>query len=683
MPGAGTPSLKGAGCDVTALLGRGDLLSVDGADPSVEGGQVRKPRAGFTMSRALLCCWIGGIPAAALLPLVPGAALAASARMPVASISPNTAENNILYSVSCASASECWTVGQYQVGSIYQTLVEKWDGSSWSIVSSPNAGAQSNWLDSVTCASLSECWAVGWYDVGSIYQTLIEGWDGSSWSIVSSPNLTSSQDRLLSVACESTSECWAVGDSLGNGDPLTQTLIQEYNGTAWSVVASADLGSAWGSLSGVTCVSASECWAVGYSTTDKNATLQTLVEYYDGIEWSLEPSGNSSDAYNELTGVACTSANRCWAVGFTEYSGGGRTLIEYYDGSTWSVFASPGLTTLQNNLFAVTCTSSSDCWAVGSTYTPGEPELTLTEQYNGTSWSVVSAVNPSSDDNTSSGVACISASECWMVGIDYNSAGPIQALIENWNGTSWTVNVDESSPSVVFDTWKGNLDLTASGGTYRSSGTKGATATFKFTGTGITWVTRKGPFQGIASVAIDGKSKGNVDLYAATSQSFSQGYSGLSSKKHTIVIKVTGTKDAASGNTNAAVDAFIVGLTTTQETSPKVTYDSWAGGTSASASGGTYRTDGKAKATSGLTFTGTGVTWVTATGPSEGKATVTVDGSLVETVDLYSPTVDWQVAEPITGLTSGSHTILITVLGTKDAASAGKSVVVDAFVVDS
>jgi hypothetical protein len=146
---------------------------------------------------------------------------------------------------------------------------------------------------------------------------------------------------------------------------------------------------------------------------------------------------------------------------------------------------------------------------------------------------------------------------------------------------------------------------------------------------------------------------------------------------------VTGTKDSTSHNTNVAVDAFIVGLTTTQETSPKVTYDSWTGGASASASGGTYRTDGKAKSTSGLAFTGTGVTWVTATGPSEGKATVTVDGSVVETVDLYSPTVVWQVVETVTGLTSGSHTILITVLGTKDATSAGTQVVVDAFVVAS
>ena len=76
-------------------------------------------------------------------------------------------------------------------------------------------------------------------------------------------------------------------------------------------------------------------------------------------------------------------------------------------------------------------------------------------------------------------------------------------------------------------------------------------------------------------------------------------------------------------------------------------------------------------------------TWVTATGPSEGKATITIDGVSKGTIDLYSPTVNWRVPEAFTGLTSGAHTILVTVLGTKDRAATGTQVVVDAFVVDS
>src|SRR5207249_3824675 len=126
---------------------------------------------------------------------------------------------NILYSVTCASASECWAVGYSTdfigTSTVYRTLIERWDGSSWTIVSSPNVtGNTYIYLNAVTCASASQCWAVGDYAAGSAGQTLIERWDGSSWTIVSSPPNTSSDAyNLFGVTCESASDCWAVGQT--------------------------------------------------------------------------------------------------------------------------------------------------------------------------------------------------------------------------------------------------------------------------------------------------------------------------------------------------------------------------------------------------------------------------------------------------------------------------------------
>src|SRR4029077_533555 len=56
-----------------------------------------------------------------------------------------------------------------------QTLIERWNGTSWAIVSSPNTSAtQSNLLYSVTCGSVSDCWAVGYYyNASSGAQTLV------------------------------------------------------------------------------------------------------------------------------------------------------------------------------------------------------------------------------------------------------------------------------------------------------------------------------------------------------------------------------------------------------------------------------------------------------------------------------------------------------------------------------
>src|SRR5205823_2250513 len=112
----------------------------------------------------------------------------------------------------------CWAVGLYNTGKNYQTLVERWNGASWTMVASPNlVTTDANYLDGLTCVSASDCWAVGLYEAaanfqdGHAFQTLIERWDGTSWSIVPSPNATTTNNALYGVTCVSASDCWAAG----------------------------------------------------------------------------------------------------------------------------------------------------------------------------------------------------------------------------------------------------------------------------------------------------------------------------------------------------------------------------------------------------------------------------------------------------------------------------------------
>src|SRR3989442_4417555 len=103
------------------------------------------------------------------------------------------------------------------VGTVFAMLSFAAAAATWSIVSSPNTDAtQSNQLSGVTCLSASDCWAVGsYFNAASVAQPLIEHWDGTSWAIVPSPNTGSEQGNLLSglagVTCVSASDCWAVG----------------------------------------------------------------------------------------------------------------------------------------------------------------------------------------------------------------------------------------------------------------------------------------------------------------------------------------------------------------------------------------------------------------------------------------------------------------------------------------
>lgn len=232
--------------------------------------------------------------------------------------------------------------------------------------------------------------------------------------------------------------------------------------------------------------------------------------------------------------------------------------------------------------------------------------------------------------------------------------------------------------SAALDGWAPFSDGT---GTYRASKTAGNTAQFTFSGTSIKWLTKKGPAQGNAQVLIDGVSKGTFDTYASAYQSSTLSFTGLASASHKIVVKALGTKNAAASAANVAIDGFTVGTTTTQESSAKVLYDKWKGVTNSSASGGTLRTNPTAGSTASLTFSGTSVGWVTVTGPGWGKAEVFIDGASKGVVDLYAVAVRYQTIKSYSGLASGSHTIMVKVLGTKNASSTANTVAVDGFVV--
>src|SRR5205807_988086 len=128
---------------------------------------------------------------------------------------PSGAQGSGLSGVACASTSACTAVGDYTNSSgVIVTLAERWNGSSWAIQSTPNpSGAQASVLSGVACASTTACTAVGRYDSSGVTATLAEGWNGSSWTIQSTPNPSGAQDITLSgVACASTTVCTAVGN---------------------------------------------------------------------------------------------------------------------------------------------------------------------------------------------------------------------------------------------------------------------------------------------------------------------------------------------------------------------------------------------------------------------------------------------------------------------------------------
>src|SRR5439155_1775207 len=88
---------------------------------------------------------------------------------------------------------------------------------------------------------------------------------------------------------------------------------------------------------------------------------------------------------------------------------------------------------------SVTPLSSSDVWAVGSA-----GSQTLTEHWDGASWSRVPSPNPlpsSKGNNFLTGVTALSYNDVWAVGatLDFTLGGLEQTVTMKWNGVSWTV----------------------------------------------------------------------------------------------------------------------------------------------------------------------------------------------------------------------------------------------------
>jgi len=268
------------------------------------------------------------------------------------------------------------------------------------------------------------------------------------------------------------------------------------------------------------------------------------------------------------------------------------------------------------------------------------------------------------------------------------------------NATSGGPTRSEETAATLAGAWSqitsAGAGVTLSGGQAVFSGTAGDTATFTFTGTGVSWIGFPCEQCGTARVHLDGSSVVTIDTYAASRPAASgvlYSTTGLPSGSHTLVIEVTGAANASSSGTYVVVDAFDVagapagggggGGTAhrVEETDPSVAYaGSWLTQSRSDLSGGTVVESNDLNGTATVTFTGTSVTWIGFKGPWAGIAQVYVDGTLKSTVDTYAPTEQAQaVMYTASGLTSGSHTLMVKVTGTWNASSTSAWIVVDAF----
>jgi hypothetical protein len=294
---------------------------------------------------------------------------------------PSSADQSIT-GVSCVGSpiAYCALVGYYQIasGAPNQGFIESWNGDSWSLVPNPNPGFGDE-LSGVSCTSSTNCVAVGVSypsdNPGGI--TLVESWDGTTWSVVSSPN-GGEPDSLSSVSCTSPTSCLAIGEDYTGS---WQALVESWNGSIWSIAPNPNItGYVSFGISDISCTGSpiTNCLAVGDGSSAKGV-WDTLVESWDGSTWLNVSSPNVGKDGNFLNGVSCFSPSDCVAAGFYDKYGRSNTLIQSWNGSAMAAVPSPNpgsTSSPYSNIFdAVSCVSSTICMAVGQSAADGDSEL--------------------------------------------------------------------------------------------------------------------------------------------------------------------------------------------------------------------------------------------------------------------------------------------------------------------
>jgi hypothetical protein len=342
--------------------------------------------------------------------------------VPSASPQPAQVTDSQLVSVSTAGAAEGWAAGTFSdKNAIEHPLLEHWAGSAFTRVTAPTPKGRQGGLAGVDELSPSDVWAVGdsaanGAGMGNIdNEPLIEHFNGTAWAIVKGPGLPAGSTGVLTaVGGTGPDDLWAVGYQLTAEDAQEFVLFEHFDGTKWQIASFPTQSSACDPTladcfidpRAVTAASSDDVWVVG-SVLQPNPTAN-FTAHWNGTAWSVVPapclegtntatcSGNSINL-NELTGVTALSGNDAWASGSEGNVNDMNFHIPYvlhWNGTDWSLVKTPNRGGEGSLLNGITALGTGDIWAVGQTQQLNGAITPLTEQFNGSTWSLVASPAP-------------------------------------------------------------------------------------------------------------------------------------------------------------------------------------------------------------------------------------------------------------------------------------------------
>ena len=274
--------------------------------------------------------------------------------------------------VTCPVVGPCAATGSYEAGSFPPTnpafLLQQSGAGVWTAEDVPlpsGSGTDANAFNDVagiSCAAL--CEAVGQVELQSgQFVGLLEQLSNGTWTPSVAPVPSDAGPGgvgLNGVSCTFDGICTAVG-SYNNPDNGGLPLIDTVDGATVTATegpqpgdTATDSGSA-GTLNAVSCVSGTDCAAVGFYRNNTNSGMDVaLTESLSGGTWSAPTiaapagAGTGASASSTLSSVSCTPRGACAALGnYADASGNGFGLAQSFVPAQgyWSVASDGGIFT--------------------------------------------------------------------------------------------------------------------------------------------------------------------------------------------------------------------------------------------------------------------------------------------------------------------------------------------------
>lgn len=376
-----------------------------------------------------------------------------------------------LTALSCASRSFCVAIGSTSTSGGGHPFAEIWSGGQWTMRSAAQPVAvRAAVLSGVSCRSHTFCVAVG-SRLNRRYRVipLSERWNGARWSIQAGPPPgVDSASRLSAVSCTSVKACTAVGSASVTRHVHRHLVFdvfpvaERWNGKDWTLQTVNDPSSRH-AFSGISCTSSRFCLAVGSGGPGSSPTESgPLAERWNGRQWSrasapvaLNTGGYGTSAFTQ---VSCARATLCVAVGTWDFENGGDAsatgwIAQRWNGSAWVgvLGSNPNDNLANRQLNGVSCSAGHGCTVVGATYNANEVgTFTRVWRLTPTHSSVQQSPNELVPGYFSlTDISCPSANSCVAVGGYSDATGAGRALVERWDGVSWSIQAAPGSGTLA------------------------------------------------------------------------------------------------------------------------------------------------------------------------------------------------------------------------------------------